>query len=151
MDEMVFWGSPSSFGVLHPANKGTLLVISHPKHVLTETSVKYSTMADRASCPSFRASKSHTQQWTPRRPLYTHNTWRKPKSSINKKDSRNKSHHVPNTTTTLLTPQCSIHNLDSNNHVFPAEETNASTTVGRWCSLIEWYCGAHLQQFRTSS
>lgn len=27
------------------------------------------------------ALPSHTQQWTPRRPLYTHNMWLKPKSS----------------------------------------------------------------------
>jgi hypothetical protein len=37
-----------------------------------ETSCKYSATAERAVTSNLRASSSHTQQWTPRRPENTH-------------------------------------------------------------------------------
>jgi hypothetical protein len=46
-----------------------------------ETSCKYSATADLAITSNLRASSSHTQQWTPRRPENTHSKWWNPKSS----------------------------------------------------------------------
>jgi len=41
----------------------------------TLTTVRYSAMAERAFCESWRAPSSQTQQWMPRRPEYTHSRW----------------------------------------------------------------------------
>lgn len=48
---------------------------------VTLTTLRYSAMADLAACESLRAPSSHTQQWMPRRPEYTHNRCSYPKSS----------------------------------------------------------------------